>query len=217
MAGAGLLLAGCGGPLSTLDPAGPSAASIARIWWVMLAGAAVILAFVLVLLAVVFLSPDRLRGVPGRVWIVGLGLAFPLVTLTALVTYALLTGERLIADPAERDVVTVRAVARQWEWRFGPPDGPLTAGRLVIPAGRPVHVAVTSEDVIHSFWVPRLAGKMDAIPGHVNVIRIVAPAPGVYHGACAEFCGLGHAAMPFVVEAVDPAGFNAAGLTEARP
>lgn len=211
------MLAGCEGPLSALDPAGPSAASIARIWWVMLAGAALILAFVLGLLAIVFLLPNRLRGVPGRVWIVGLGLAFPLVTLTALVAYALLTGERLIADPDETGVVEVRAVARQWEWRFGAPDGPLTAGRLVIPAGRPVHVAVTSEDVIHSFWVPRLAGKMDAIPGHVNVIRIVAPAPGVYHGACAEFCGVGHAAMPFVVEAVDPDGPAGAAAVEARP
>ena len=60
-------------------------------------------------------------------------------------------------------------------------EGPLAPGRLVIPAGRTVHVHVTSEDVIHSFWVPRLAGKIDAIPGHVNVIRLVAPAPGVYH------------------------------------
>jgi cytochrome c oxidase subunit 2 len=79
---------------------------------------------------------------------------------------------------------------------------------LAIPVGRPVDVRVTSTDVIHSFWVPRLAGKIDAIPGHVNVIRISADRPGVYRGQCSEFCGTGHATMDFRVEALTEEEFS---------
>ncbi|MGR3451631.1 MAG: hypothetical protein ACU0HS_14460 [Paracoccus sp. (in: a-proteobacteria)] len=81
-----------------------------------------------------------------------------------------------------------------------------TQGVLYVPAGRPFDVAITSSDVIHSFWVPRLGGKMDAIPGHRNVHRLMANAPGTYEGLCAEFCGLGHSFMNFNVVAYDPAG-----------
>jgi cytochrome c oxidase subunit 2 len=77
-----------------------------------------------------------------------------------------------------------------------------------------VDVHIRSEDVIHSFWVPRLAGKMDAIPGHVNVLRIQVDQPGVYRGVCAEFCGLEHATMSFEVRA-HPGGDYANALREA--
>ena len=70
-----------------------------------------------------------------------------------------------------------------------------------VPVGRPFEVQVTSRDVIHSFWAPKLGGKIDAIPGQVNVIRLQADAPGAYRGQCAEFCGRGHAMMDFVLEA----------------
>jgi cytochrome c oxidase subunit 2 len=168
----------------------------------MAVGAAVMFGLVMALLAGVFARSRMLARIPERSWLAWGGLVLPGVTLPLLLVGALATGERLLADPQDRDVVQVRAVGRQWEWRFGALDGPLAPGRLIIPAGRTVHLHVTSEDVIHSFWVPRLAGKIDAIPGHVNVIRLVAPASGVYHGACAEFCGVGHAAMPFTVEVV---------------
>ncbi len=196
-------MGGCEGPLSTLDPAGPSAEAIADLWWVMAAGSVVLLVPVLGLIALTFVRPGAVGRIGGKAWLVGGGLVLPGVVLSALIAFTFLTGERLLARPGEPAVVEVRAVARQWEWRFGPMDGPLEAGVLTIPAGQPAHVHVTSEDVIHSFWVPRLAGKMDAIPGQVNVLRILAPAPGVYEGVCAEFCGVGHAHMPFVVEAVE--------------
>lgn len=172
----------------------------------MLAGAAVVLTLVLVLAALTFTRRRPLARIGPRGWLVGGGLVFPAVVLTALGGYALVLGEALLAKPVPGGSVAVRAVGRQWEWRFGPPDGPLQPGPLRIPAGRPVDVHVTSEDVIHSFWVPRLAGKIDAIPGHVNVVRILAPEPGTYAGVCAEYCGVGHAAMPFVVEAIGEAG-----------
>ena len=78
-----------------------------------------------------------------------------------------------------------------------------TDDTLYIPAGRPVDVIVTAEDVIHAFWVPQLAGKVDAIPGRRNLLRIEADRPGTHEGLCAEFCGLGHAAMRFELVAYD--------------
>lgn len=145
-----------------------------------------------------------------RVWLWGLGLAFPAVTLVALTTYGLVVGERLLPRDAP-DLVTVRAEARQWAWTFAYADAPgrTTEGVLHIPAGRPVDVEITSADVLHSFWVPRLAGKLDAIPGHVNVLRLEAFAPGRYDGVSAEFNGTGYRDHAFAVEAHDPAAWAA--------
>ncbi|RYI35109.1 MAG: cytochrome c oxidase subunit II [Acetobacteraceae bacterium] len=146
---------------------------------------------------------------PVRAWLWGLGLGFPLVTLAALTIYGLVIGERLLPRDAP-DLVTVQAEARQWAWSFGYTDAPgmVTEGVLHIPAGRPVDVRITSRDVVHSFWVPRLAGKLDAIPGHVNVLRIEATAPGTYAGQSAEFSGPGFREHVFTVEAHDPAGWD---------
>ena len=181
----------------------------------MLTGAGVVMTLVLVLLALTFGRSGPLGRIGARGWLVGGGLVLPGVTLTALGAYALVLGESLLARPVPGEVTTVRAVGRQWEWRFGAADGELRPGRLIIPAGRPVDVLVTSEDVIHSFWVPRLAGKIDAIPGHVNVIRISAAEPGIYAGVCAEYCGVGHTHMPFVVEAVAEPAPPAGAASEA--
>jgi cytochrome c oxidase subunit 2 len=200
--------------LSTLDPAGPVAASIARLWWVMLGGAALIAALVFGCLAAAFLRRQPAKG-SVRLWVLGLGLAFPTVTLTALLFYALLAGERLLAQPGQPDVLRIDATARQWTWSFSYPDGGPAVpdgGPLPIPVGRTVDVHVTSEDVIHAFWIPRLGGKIDAVPGHVNVVRLQASEPGVFGAQCAEFCGDGHAAMFFWVEALPEPAFLA--LTE---
>lgn len=138
-------------------------------------------------------------------WLGGLGLGFPLITLAALTGYGLLVGERLLPR-VSNDLVTVRAEARQWAWTFGYADAPdlATEGVLHIPAGRPVDVQITSRDVVHSFWVPRLAGKLDAVPGHTNVLRLEAAAPGTYAGQSAEFSGSGYREHIFTVEALDP-------------
>lgn len=205
------MLAGCTGPLSALDPAGPAAGAIARLWWVMLAGAALIAALVFGCLVMAFLRRQPARG-SERLWVLGLGLAFPSVTLTALLFYALFTGERLLAHPGQPGVLRIDAAARQWVWRFSYPDGGPSVpdgGPLPIPVGRTVDVHVTSEDVIHAFWIPRLGGKIDAVPGHVNVIRLQASEPGVFGAQCAEFCGDGHAAMFFWVEALPEEEFQA--------
>ncbi|MET0248277.1 MAG: cytochrome B, partial [Sphingobium sp.] len=186
-----LMTASCAGPLSTLDAAGPAASDIATLWWVMLGGAALLTLLVLTLLALPFSKGRAARKGGTKLWLGALGLAMPAAVLTVLLGYALMLGERTIARPAP-DVVTVEATARQWVWTFRTPSGAESQGTLHIPAGRPIDVRLASADVIHSFWVPRLGGKMDAIPGQVNVLRIQADAPGVYQGVCAEFCGLDH-------------------------
>lgn len=145
-----------------------------------------------------------------RVWILGLGIGFSLTILAALTAYGLVLGERFLPRQGT-DAVTVRAEGRQWDWSFRYADLPglVTQGVLHIPAGRPVNVEITTADVIHSFWVPQLAGKMDAIPGYVNVLRIEAWRPGEYAGVSAEYNGPGYTNHVFTVRAHDEAGWAA--------
>lgn len=178
----------------------------------MLVGGTLIFLLVMALVALAF----RRGAAPGadrdgryeRIWIHGMGIGFAVAILAALLGYGLVVGERLLPH-REPDVVAVGAEGRQWAWGFTYANAPdrRTEGVLHIPAGRPVDVAVTTSDVIHSFWVPRLAGKIDAIPGHVNVLRIEARAPGEYAGVSSEFNGVGYKDHRFVVIAHDPEGW----------
>jgi len=208
------VLSGCSGPLSALDPAGPAAASISILWWVMLAGATALFALVVVLFALVIRRPGWGSGVPPARWIVLGGLVLPAVVLPPLVGYALVAGERLLPLPSSPPV-QIEAEGRQWVWTFRYPDyGRIeTRNVLHLPAGVPVDITVTSLDVIHAFWVPRLAGQIDAVPGHVTHLRIEADRPGRYEGLCNQFCGLGHPVMRFAV-IVDSAQ-DFAALTQA--
>lgn len=179
----------------------------------MLAGSAAIFVLVMVLLLLAFRrtpneNQDERRQ--ERFWIHGLGLAFPLAVLLGLLAYGLMLGEALLPRGGQ-DVVTVRAEARQWSWRFRYADAPgyQTRNILHIPAGRRVDIEITSADVIHSFWSPRLAGKLDAIPGQVNVLRIEAARPGAYQGMSAEFSGDGYSGDAFLVIVHEPAGWDA--------
>lgn len=175
----------------------------------MLAGAVAILLLVCALLAMAFLRKRTDAAPSARTWIVGGGIVFPSVVLVGLLGYGLVVGERLLPRDDPR-TVRVGAQAQRWHWTFTQPGdaGAIrTQGVLNIPAGRPIDVELTTLDVIHAFWVPRLAGKMDAIPGRRNVLRIEASAPGIYHGLCAEFCGPGHSRHGFSVVAHDEAGW----------
>jgi cytochrome c oxidase subunit 2 len=205
------LLSGCAGALSALDPAGPAAGHIAALWWAMLTGAAFIFAGVTGLLALALRRRGPAQPPALRRWLVWGGLVFPSLVLTALLGYSALIGERLRPEAAPA-ALTVDVQAAQWRWAF---THPLPGGRvehigtLHIPAGQPVDLRITSADVIHSAWVPRLAGKLDAVPGRVNTLRIQADAAGVYAGQCAEYCGIGHRVMQFSVVAHDAAGWQA--------
>lgn len=203
-----LALAGCSGELSTLDPAGPRAANLATLWWVMFWGATALFALVMALFTLAYLRSDLVaRLTPGQ-WIVGGGLVLPIPILVLLTGTALVLGEQLL--PRDEAPVRIEAQAQRWNWSFTYPGGVVVPGEtLHMPAGVPVDIVVTSADVIHSFWIPRLGGKIDAIPGHANVIRLEADAPGIYWGQCAEYCGEGHDGMQFRAQAHAPADFAA--------
>ncbi len=198
-----LVLSGCNTPLSTLDPAGPAAANIALLWWVMFWGSVVLFTLVLGLLAVSFWRPALIASVKPMHWIIGGGLIMPIPILIALVIAALALGEQLLPRSDGMAPLRIEAQASQWQWTFRYPDsgGAADSDVLHIPAGQPVDIVISSLDVIHGFWIPRLGGKMDAIPGHTNIIRLQANEPGIYRGICAEYCGEGHETMSFVVEA----------------
>ena len=212
------LLAGCTGQLSTLDPSGPAAASIARLWWVMLAGAMALFALVMVLFAMAWLRPGYGSLVAPQRWVVLGGLVLPALVLIPLVGYGLMTGQRLLPLPF-MSPPRIEVQAERWRWVFRYPDqgGLSTVGVLHLPAGVPVDMVVSSRDVIHSLWIPRLAGKIDAIPGRINTLRLQADAPGRYQGQCAEFCGQGHASMRFDVVVHAQADYAAALAAAARP
>jgi cytochrome c oxidase subunit 2 len=129
--------------------------------------------------------------------------AATVVTLVGLLIASVATGHALALLPAA-DPVRIEVIGHKWWWEFRyPVSGPATrfntAYELHIPVGRPVELELKARDVIHSFWVPSLSGKRDAIPGKDNVLLIRADEPGVYEGQCAEFCGTEHANMRFLV------------------
>jgi cytochrome c oxidase subunit 2 len=214
-------VAGCTGPQSTLDPAGPAADSIATIWWLMFFGSAAIFVGVLGLLAFALMRRGRgpeLRH-PFRFILAG-GLVLPTFMLAALLVYGVAASGRItgIGERVDR-VVEVTGHRWFWEFRYLDDDGDVIAtsrDRLAMPRGAMVEFKVTSADVIHSFWIPRLGGKIDAIPGRINTIRLRADGDGAIRGQCAEFCGRDHAHMVFSVDIVDTEAY-AEWLTQHPP
>jgi cytochrome c oxidase subunit II len=200
-----------------LDPGGPAARHIDDLWWLMLVlGTAVFVLFAVVLVLAFRRRNDEVP--PGvevsqsRWWLHGGGVALPAIGVTVVLaaTIVVMQGdpETVAADreAASRssgsEALTVHAVASQFWWEFRYPDHDVvTATELHIPAGDPVQLRIESTDVIHSFWVPELAGKRDALPDNTTFLVIEADEPGTYRGRCAEFCGLGHAHMEVLVVA----------------
>jgi len=202
-----------GWPPPILDPAGPYAWPIATLSWVLLAMGAAVLALVLAALWVALFGCERARARVGGTKVIWLaGIALPAVVLSALLFYGLTLTSHL-SDRIEGDEMRVRITGEMWWWRVAYLDEagePVLhdANELHIPVGQPVVLELQSADVIHSFWVPRLAGKLDMIPGRRNLMRIQADEPGVYGGQCAEYCGGPHALMGFVVVAHPRAEFE---------
>ncbi len=201
-----VLLGACGGMPAVLDPHGSNARQTAQIAWVLFWGGGAIFAFVMVLSAcAVFLSPTRRAWLGRQSFVVGAGIVFPIVTLSALLFYTLkISGE--LAGAKDAAPLKIEIVGEMWWWRAHYVDAEgarvlVTANELHIPVGRMVEFSLKSADVLHSFWVPNLAGKLDLIPGRVNVLRVKADTPGVFRGQCAEFCGAQHAKMAFHVVA----------------
>ena len=166
-------------------------------------GAVVLFVLVIALLAISLLRPTLLTRLKPSHWIIGGGLLLPVPVLAILLVVALILGEQLLPKPGGVAPFRVEAHASRWAWSFSYPDTPGAPATEVLhlPAGEPVDILVTAEDVIHSFWIPRLGGKIDAIPGRINIIRLMADEAGSYRGICAEYCGEGHETMGFEVQA----------------
>lgn len=205
-------LGGCSGIQSVHHAAGPHAGAIGTIGLVMYAGAAIIFVLVMGLTAWALLAPPDRRGWLSRPAVVPIGgVIFPLVVLTALLTYGLAIASKL-SRPAPADALQIEVVGEQFWWRViyrDPDGGPAfeTANEIHIPVGQPVSFILKSADVIHSFWVPALGGKLDMIPGRANAFVLEAAREGVYRGQCAEYCGDQHALMAFDVVADAPENF----------
>lgn len=222
-----LVLGGCDGPQSALDAAGLEARAVAGLFWVMLAGAAVIWALVIgtaVYAMRIHRGPHDERA--ARWFLLGGGVALPLVVLTSLLVYGLtmMTGLRAAGGGpgAAGDDLTVAVTGEQWWWRvsYRPAGGGAavrTANEIRLPAGRRVELLLDSPDVIHSFWIPPLGGKMDMIPGRTTRLVLEPERPGDYRGACAEFCGTSHALMAFSVKVMEAAAFDDWLAAEAEP
>ena len=204
-----LAASGCGGIQSALMPRGEEAIEVDHLFWTITGISAVVTALVTILVAVAILGPSRWRGWLDRDWIVwGGGIVFPVVVLTGVFVYGLLVlrAGDVRAKEAEGPGITV--VGKRWWWEVvytGPDGEPVaSANELRIPAGKPVAIRLESDNVIHSFWVPQLAGKLDMIPGRTNVLTVEAKEPGLARGQCAEYCGGAHALMAFYVEVLPP-------------
>jgi len=191
---------------SILAPAGPMAAVSAEVAWTMLAGS---VAVVLLILALAVYALTKRRSVRTRSWLIGGGIVFPVTLLSALLAYAVIRTAPSV--PADALIVSVTAHRFWWEITYRDPrDGAaiVTANEIRIPTARTVRLAVTSNDVIHSVWIPQLAGKVDAIPGRINHVVLAADRSGTFRGQCAEYCGDAHAWMALHVVAMAPADFD---------
>jgi cytochrome c oxidase subunit II len=208
LAAGAVLGSGCA-DVPVLDPAGPEADRVATLGILLLvaAVAVAVAVFAALLYAVVRPRADDTTGGPRRPQrlIIAGGIVLPIVVIAPIAAYSVGT----IDDSSPPDALEVEVVAHQWWWEYRYPDeGFTTANELHVPVGRRVVLRMTSDDVIHSFWVPDLAGKTDLLPGHQTTLDLEAAAAGVYRGQCAEYCGLQHAKMRLVVVAETPAEFG---------
>jgi cytochrome c oxidase subunit II len=220
------LLTGCGGSHSIVSPHSPQTKLIALLWWWMLAAAAVVFFGAVALLGVAYVR-RRSEGLPrfgkredvAGGMVVVFGIVVPLVVLIALFGAANLYVIRSSAAPSPHSTrMTIDVTGHQWWWEVRYPESSaVTANEIHIPVGTRIDVVATSADVIHSFWVPQLARKIDMIPGRENRVLLYASSPGVYRGQCSEFCGLAHAYMAVKVFAEPQASFRAWLAHNSRP
>lgn len=215
----GLVAGGCttDAPQSTLDPQGSAAQAIYELFvtWLFWPAVAVFFAVEALLLYSIY----RFRGRPGDplpaqlhgntrleiTWTI-----IPALILVVILAATFRTQAILAEPPPAGQAIRVQVIGHQWWWEFQYPDlGVTTANEMHIPVGVPIEVELTSVDVIHSYWVPHMAGKMDAIPGRINRMNFTAEAAGVYSGQCSEFCGVQHAMMRMLLVSESQGEFDA--------
>jgi cytochrome c oxidase subunit 2 len=222
-----LCFSSCGGIQNSINPAGPQAQSLSRLWWLMFTVNAIV--FVLVMIAVLLTLRKRMREPQSAATPIlepspgeerrRRNVVLTAVTITVIVLFVFLiasfsAGRAVTANLANKNGLVVEVTGHQWWWevRYLDVDASnifTTANEIHIPVGVPVLFNLKGGDVIHSFWVPNLAGKRDLIPGKNNTAWLQADKPGVYRGQCAEYCGLQHAKMALWVVAEPQEQFNA--------
>ena len=205
--------------LRTFGPAGDPATVLGHVLgWVSLL---VMLIITVLLLAAIYRRRDRptsmreltvSRDEGGLPWIY-IGVGVSTVVLIACAVWTMFTVAA-VAMPAHAADLTLQVTAAQWWWnvRYKNEDASQVfdaPNEIHIPVGRPVRIELSSADVIHSFWIPQLAGKMDVIPGQTNVTWLQADKPGTYRGQCGEYCGVQHAHMAMFVVADAPGDYAA--------
>ena len=215
-----------GKPLTTLTPQGPSAESIQQLLIPVTAIAGIV--FVGVMGAVLLISwkfrarksddPDEFPSqIHGKTTLEIGWTILPALILAGIAVGTVVTLINL--NRVEPQSINVQVAGQQWWWQykydlnadgdFNGPEDITTATEMVIPAGKPIQVTTTSNDVIHSFWIPGLNGKRDAVPGLYSPLKLQADEPGVFRGQCTEFCGLSHANMRMLVRAVSTSDYEA--------
>ena len=216
-------LAACAGVQTPLSPAADQAGHVFGLFSLMLWVCGLFYAAVMIFLAAAIWRARRIRRDAREAMLnLGFGAWAAAITLglVLLATTSFLV-DRSLAQARERETLVVRVTAQQWWWRiqYRTPGGGWveTANELHLPAGATVRVEVVAADVIHSFWIPNLAGKIDVIPGRTNIVDLTPRRLGWVRGQCAEFCGLQHAHMALDVDVQTPAEFNAWLAAQARP
>ena len=214
-----------------LRSAGPQASQVLDLWLLTLGICTVVFAIILVAFVwALWRAPRASAGAPAdttglkqvergprRAVIMAVGASTVLLFVLLLASVA---TDRSLAQLVLRDAVHIEVTAHQWWWsaRYDNDEAAKTftvANELHIPVGRPVFMTLHSDDVIHSLWVPNLAGKKDLVPGRTATLTLRADRPGVYRGQCAEFCGAQHAWMAFLVHA-EPASQYEAWVAKQR-
>jgi cytochrome c oxidase subunit II len=186
---------------SMIHPAGEAAGRIAWLTWVLIGICTVVFVVTMVLTAWAILrKPSQPLGNP---FIAIAGGVIPAVILTAILIASVAAQVKLQTPKSANHTTRIVGHLYWWEVHY-PSQGITSANEIYIPVGEPVLLELTSADVIHSFWVPNLNGKMDMLPEKVNRFWIQADVPGTYRGQCAEYCGTQHAKMAFEVVALPP-------------
>nr|WP_246676751.1 cytochrome c oxidase subunit II [Mesorhizobium sp. B2-6-7] len=218
------VLSGCSGWQSALHAHGANARAILDLIWSFGAVAAITWVLVMLALAMALLHHRGAQAASPPLGIdshqerrfgraVGSAVAATVLVLAALTITSFFAGKS-IASMSGKETLTVRITGHQWWWEIRYPKDDrsrmmVTANEIHVPVGEPVKVELDSTDVIHSFWVPSLAGKRDLIPGRPSEITLIADRPGIYRGQCAEFCGYQHAHMAVTVIAESREAFEA--------
>jgi cytochrome c oxidase subunit 2 len=225
-----IVTAGCTEWQSVLHPGGPQAQELADLFWLFTGVCTVVWLLVMLALGLAVWRGrsgpirDLLQREPryerGATVVIATATAATVLVLIVFTTASFL-ATRSIADTAVA-ALRIHITGHQWWWdvryeNAQPQRVFNTANEIHVPVGRPVLVTLSAKDVIHSFWVPSLAGKQDLIPGRDNTLVFSAERPGMYRGQCAEFCGLQHAHMAMLVIAEPPAAFEAWHETQLKP